>query len=277
MDRSESRRRMRVSEQSVVWRGSGLFRGAGGPWILLLTALACLPVAFLAEEVLLRVSGLAASASITATALLLTLGRARAQRASERAIRAAAQAALNDPDPVFCTDANGAILSQNPAAEDRFGPRLGQPVSRALTGIVPNASAVAFRQETALTRGSAASEAVVTRRGIVRITSFRVGNGTLWRIETGGETLTRPQAGSSLPMMVVSRNDTILSMNDAMRALLGERRRALSEVFETLPPQSGQRLRLKAAEGWIEVLVIELQAGDGRREIHTLPVDLLPL
>ena len=78
-------------------------------------------------------------------------------------------------------------------------------------------------------------------------------------------------------MMVVSRNETILSMNDAMRDTLGDRKRALSDVFETLPVQSGQRRRLRGAEGWVEVLVIELQAGDGRREIYALPVDLLPI
>lgn len=266
-----------MSEQSVVLRKSEIVPGGAVIWILFLLSLACLPIVLLADDLLWRGAGLVASASIAATALLLSLARARAQRRDLRALHHARKASLADPAPVFCTDAHGAILFQNPAAEDRFGPRKGQPVSRALAGLIPNASAVAFRQESALSRGQSACESVVTRRGAVRVTSFRVGSGSVWRIEDTSDIPQRPQAGSSLPMMVVSRNDTILSMNDAMRQMLGDRKRALAEVFETQPLRSGQRVRLRGADDWIEVLVIELQAGDGRREIHTLPVDLLPI
>ncbi len=266
-----------MSELSVAFRRGGVAPSGVATGALLLVAMACLPVAFLAEDLVWRSAGVVASASITVTALLLPLGRLRRLRADQKAIRDAARAFRTDPAPVFSTDDQGAILFQNHAAKDRFGPRAGQPVSRALAGLVPNAAAVAFRQESALSQGRSASETVVTRRGVVRVTSFRVGSGTVWRIEDHADAPPRPQAASSLPMMVVSRSDTILSMNDAMRDTLGGRKRALSDVFETLPLQSGQRRRLRGAEGWIEVLVIELQAGDGRREIHALPVDLLPI
>jgi len=268
---------VRVSEQSVVAGKGGFARGGAVTGLLLLLAFACLPVAFLAGDLLWRAAGVVVAASITVTALLLSLRRLRTRRANQRDIRAAALAVRADPALVFCTDDQGAILFQNHAARDRFGPRTGQPVSRALAGLLPNATAVVFRQESALSQGRASSETIVTRRGCVRVTSYRIGNGTVWRIEDQSDAPPRPQAASSLPMMVVSRTDTILSMNDAMREALGDRKRALSDVFETLPLQSGQRRRLRGAEGWIEVLVIELQAGDGRREIYALPVELLPI
>ncbi|MGI3185319.1 ATP-binding protein [Nioella aestuarii] len=266
-----------MAEQSVVSRRRNLLHGGGASWVLILVALACLPVAYLADSLLWRVAGLAAAASITATALLMSLGQFRRSRADETAIRNAISVAAEDPVPVFCTDTHGAILFQNPAATDRFGPRDGQPMSRALAGLVPNASAVAFRQETALMRDRASRETVVTRRGTVQVTAFRAGSGTLWRLEEVVEQAHRHPGGTSLPMMVVSRSDTILTMNEAMRDTLGDRKKALSDVFETLPVKTGQRIRLRGAEDWIEVLVIELQAGDGRREIYVLPVDLLPL
>ena len=266
-----------MAEQSVVSRRRNLLPGGGASWALILLALACLPVAYLAESILARVAGLAAAASITATAFLLTLGQFRRARADETAMRNAISVAAEDPVAVFCTDSQGAILFQNPAACDRFGPRDGQPMSRALAGLVPNASAVAFRQETALMRDRSCRETVVTRRGAVQVTAFRVGTGTLWRLEEIVDHHHRHPGGTSLPMMVVSRSDTILSMNEAMRETLGDRKKALSDVFEALPVKTGQRVRLRGAEDWIEVLVIELQAGDGRREIYVLPVDLLPL
>lgn len=266
-----------MAEQMGVSRRRNLLHGGGASWVLILLALACLPVAYLADTVMWRVAGLVAAASITATALLLSLGQFRRTRADAAAMRHAALSAQEDPVAVFCTDSHGAIQFQNPAATDRFGPRKGQPMSRALAGLVPNASAVAFRQESTLMRDRSARETVVTRRGAVRVTAFRVGAGTLWRIEESTEPAQRQSGGTSLPMMVVSRNDTILSMNEAMRETLGDRKKALADVFESLPIQTGQRLRLKGAEDWIEVLVIELQAGDGRREIYVLPVDLLPL
>lgn len=214
-----------MAEQSVVSRRRNLMPGGGASWALILLAVACLPVAYLADSVLSRVAGLAAAATITATALLLSLGHIRRVRADEAVMRSAIAVSSGDPVPVFCTDSHGAILFQNPAATDRFGPRVGQPMSRALAGLVPNASAVAFRQETALMRDKSARETIVTRRGTVQVTAFRVGAGTLWRLEEVVDQAHRHPGGTSLPMMVVSRSDTILSMNEAMRATLGNRKK----------------------------------------------------
>lgn len=265
-----------MADQAVMARRRRL-PGDGATWALVLLAVGCLPVAFLAEGLLARITGFAVAASITLTAALLNIWRFRRERAERAAMRQAAELATDDPALVFLTDSQGQILFENPAARDRFGPREGQPMSRALAGLIPNASAIAFRHETTLMRDRAARETVVTRRGTVKITAFRIGSGTLWRVDEAEDGAGRAPTSNGLPMMVVSRNDTILSMNDAMRRTLGERRKALSEVFETLPVQSGQRTRIRAAEDWTEVMVIELQAGDGRREIHVLPVDLLPM
>ena len=229
-----------MADQAVMARRRRL-PGDGATWALVLLAVGCLPVAFLAEGLLARITGFAVAASITLTAALLNIWRFRRERA---------ELATDDPALVCLTDSQGQILFENPAARDRFGPREGQPMSRALAGLIPNASAIAFRHETTLMRDRAARETVVTRRGSVKITAFRIGAGTLWRVDEAEDGAGRAPSSNGLPMMVVSRNDTILSMNDAMRRTLGERRKALSEVFETLPVQSGQRTRIRAAEDW---------------------------
>ncbi len=267
-----------MAEQSIVSRRRSAQPRLRPSWVLILSALAFLPVVFFAQDMVVRIAALAVSASILASAVLLSVVHGRSDRRDKARLSQAMEVTYSDPAPVFCTDRHGGILFQNPSAQARFDSQTGQPMSRALLGVLPNASAVAFRLESALMRGDrSAQETVALRRGVVRVSVFRVGSGALWRVEEGADGLMRGAAGS-LPMMVVSRNATILSMNEAMRVTLGERKRALSDVFEHLPVQSGQRLRLRGAEGWIEVVAIELKSGeDGRREIYVLPVDLLPV
>ncbi|NPD21086.1 hybrid sensor histidine kinase/response regulator [Alterinioella nitratireducens] len=266
-----------MADQAVL-PGKQPFRFRVGPSAgLLLLAALCLGLSFLAPGEIWRIALYVAAASITLTALLLFLSKRRARARDHALLVTAGKVAADDPVPVFCTDAAGAIIFQNRAAEDRFKDRLDQSMSRALAGIIANSSAVIFRQEAALARDRQARETVVTKRGSVRLTAFRVGPGTMWRVDETVETTGRSADWIGLPMMVVSRNDTILSMNEAMRRTLGKRMRALGDVFETLPVQTGQKTRLKGADGFFDAVTIELQAGDGRREIYALPVTLLPL
>jgi len=266
-----------VADQAILPRIFGLRLKGGPSAVLLYLSAGFLGLSFLAPTALWRISLYVAAASVTVTAVLLYLSRRRARARDTAMLIMAGRIATDDPSPVFCTDAHGAIVFQNPAATERFKDRLGQPMSRAIAGLIANASAVIFRQETALMRDRQARETVVTKRGTLRITAFRVGHGTMWRIEETVETTGRSADWIGLPMMVVSRNDTILSMNEAMRRILGKRMRALGDVFDALPVQTGQKTRLKGADDFFDAITIELQAGDGRREIYALPVELLPL
>ena len=201
-----------MADQAILPRIFGLRLKGGPSAALLLLAALCLGLSFLAPTLLWRISLYVAAGSVTMTAGMLHLSRRRARAQDKALLITAGRVATDDPSPVFCTDSNGAIVFQNPAAEDRFKDRLGQPMSRAIGGLIANASAVVFRQETALMRDRQARETVVTKRGTLRITAFRVGRGTMWRIEETVETAGRSADWIGLPMMVVSRNDTILSM-----------------------------------------------------------------
>jgi two-component system cell cycle sensor histidine kinase/response regulator CckA len=119
-----------------------------------------------------------------------------------------------------------------------------------------------------------AREDVVTRRGHVRLSVHRVGEGEyLWRLEEmvdrsaggrGAETL-------SLPMLTVSKSGTVLFMNEAMRRIVGGRVRALDRIFPYLPLRSGEETEVSGAEGPVRCIVAELEGASGRREIYLLP------
>ena len=213
-----------------------------------------------------------ASAGGCFAAAALVAGRSIWRASRGRAdLLAALRLMEHDPAPCFCTDAAGAIIAENEAAERRFGTRRGQPMARAIAGLLPNSAAIVFRHETLLDRRSIAHETVVTPRGPVKLTAYRLAEGIFWRIDDHGMSTHHAGEGISLPMMVVSHSDTILSMNAPMRDVLGRRATSLDEVFDELPVVPGRRSRMASADGPIEVIPIVVSARDGRREVYAVP------
>ncbi len=232
---------------------------------------------YFAPNDLSQLAALLAALTVFLTAVFLSLHSRRERRKDQADLVKAGQLAQDDPSAVFCTDVRGGIIFQNAAALERFGPQRELPMSKALSGLIPNASAVVFRHEAALAQSKNARETIVTRKGAIKLTAFPVGSGRVWRVEeTFDAQQPRGTGWIGLPMMVVSQKDTILSMNEALRLMLGRRMRALSDVFETLPIKTGERTMINGADGPVDVVAVELQAGDGRREIYALPMELLP-
>ncbi|PWK62457.1 ATP-binding response regulator [Roseicyclus mahoneyensis] len=262
-DEAETTRRligegMRARMQPVVIIGCGVLAAMGAilggplapPWTVALWAI---------------------SGGLFSAGLLLSLRRIRQVRRLRGNLRAALGLMQHDPSPCFCTDPGGAIVCQNDAAIRRFGDRSGQSMARAISGMLPNASAVVFRHETALDRRKSAQETVITPRGTVRLTAHDLGAGVFWRIDDQGTAAHHAGDGIGLPMMVVSQSDTVLSMNAAMRDVLGRRATALDDVFDEVPIVAGRRIRLKATTGPIEVIPVVVAARDGRREVYAVP------
>ncbi len=265
-----------MSEQAVVTPKVTFWASLRMSWVMILLAATCVSVAQFAPIPLYTLALSLAGGTIFLTTILMAFHRQRSLSKDVSRFHRAAEFMMDDPVPIFCTDSHGSIMFQNRASRDRFGDRAGQAVSRAISVILPNSAAVIFRQETALIQNKNARETIVTPRGSVRITTYRIGSDTVWRVEEAIEAAHRGSGWIGLPMMVVSRKNTILTMNEAMKKILGSRLRALADVFTALPIQSGQRATMKGAEGEVEVLTLELEAGDGRREIYALPVELLP-
>jgi two-component system cell cycle sensor histidine kinase/response regulator CckA len=211
-----------------------------------------------------------AAGCFSAAALLAARGLVRVSRVDGQA-RALMAMMAHDPAPCFCTDPSGAILTCNEAATRRFGDRRAQPMARAISGLLPNSAAVVFRHETALGRRKVATETIVTPRGVIKLTAYQLGEGIFWRLDDQGVPVHHAGEGIGLPMMVVSHSDTILSMNAAMRDVLGRRATALEEVFDDIPVVPGRRSRLVSADGPIEVIPVIVPSQDGRREVYAVP------
>ncbi len=241
------------------------------PMLLALVGFALVGAAWFAPDGMLTLGLAAVAVGVLSASLALSVRLHLIGRAMVRDFRAAIRLIEHDPAPCFCTDESGAIVHANAAASSRFGPRKGQPMARALSGLLPNASAVVFRLETTLAQRQVARETLVTRRGNLRLTTHRLGTGALWRLDDGVETAQRSGDGIGLPMMVISGHDTVLSMNGAMRDILGRRAKTLQEVFPDAALMPGRQTRMAGAAGFIDVIPIIVEAGDGRREVYAVP------
>ncbi|MCB1400042.1 MAG: PAS domain-containing protein, partial [Rhodobacteraceae bacterium] len=181
----------------------------------------------------------------------------------------------NDAAPSFTTDPDGAIGFQNRAAVERFGSRGGQMLTRALGEVFANPAAVLRRLQSKAASLGSAREDLVTRRGHVRLSVHQIADaGFLWRLEEMAE---RPVGGRgaetiSLPMLTVSRNGTILFMNEALRRLVGERVRTLDRIFTVLPLKSGEEHEISTATGPLRAVIAEVEGPGGRSEVYLLPM-----
>ncbi|MEP2532556.1 ATP-binding protein [Shimia sp.] len=83
------------------------------------------------------------------------------------------------------------------------------------------------------------------------------------------------QAGvPRIPMLTIGRGGTILFMNIAARALLGARKKNLSEVLGGAGADVSETNTIQTAEGERQCLVAEFEVSAGRREVYLLPTEV---
>lgn len=206
-------------------------------------------------------------------AALFGLKRLRHTRHRRAMLRLCGRMLGPDPVPGFLSDAQGTILDCNAAASQRFGGRSGSLSAALSQHFATPATALTRLRQRALRDGSA-QDMVATRRGHLRIVVTGLGAGTfLWRIEDLSERQGTGRAADALglPMLTAGPSGTILYMNEACRALVGERARRLDAIFEELPLRPGQIQRVQGEAGPVDALVAEIAAAGGRSEIYLLP------
>jgi two-component system cell cycle sensor histidine kinase/response regulator CckA len=185
-----------------------------------------------------------------------------------------------DSAPTLMTDPVGAIRFATAAARTAFEAREGQTLTEVLGDLWLQPATLLYRlQNRALALG-AAREGVAIRGGQVNVSVHRVGSETfLWRIEEVGAMRPTGHSGDDigLPMMTASRSGAILSMNEALRRLLGGRESTLDRVFSDLPLRPGETHVIHGARGVMPVLVAEVERSAGRREIYLLPEPKSPM
>ncbi len=176
-----------------------------------------------------------------------------------------------DCAPLILTTRDGRVIYANEAACDRFRCEGEVTLAGMLQGVLANPGPILFRMETRAKAKARASEDILTQGGLLRLHVHDAGaEKFLWRIEKASEQARGGTGELPLPMLTVGRNDAILFMNSAARALVGERAKSLDRVCPRLPLRSGQVNEISTREGLVPCLAVELEGTAGRREIFLL-------
>ncbi len=191
-----------------------------------------------------------------------------------RDLNAVARFVEQDAAPSFTTDDDCKILHMNDAAMNRFGKKTGVSLVAALGGILASPSAVLHRLQKRADIAGHGREDVALRYGHLRMSVHRVSaKGYLWRFEDMGDQTagTRSADSISMPMLTASKSGTVLFMNEALRRLVGSRRKQLDRIISDLPIRPGDVHQIATETGPMRAVVIEVAGTAGRREIYMLP------
>nr|WP_261397849.1 ATP-binding protein [Maritimibacter alkaliphilus] len=208
---------------------------------------------------------------LTFFALFVTLVAQFHRKGSAGADAAIMGFVRDDIAPAAIADAEGQIIARNASCGTLAAPEKARTVAGLLADSFANPSAVLFRLQARAARAGTAREDIVTRRGQARLSAHRLPEGRfLWRIE---EFATHaPGSGShDIPLITVGRSNAILYMNEAARALIGHRPKALDAIFPVLPVVPGALQEVTAVGGYTQRLVVESGDSLGRRELLLLP------
>ncbi|WP_424943229.1 ATP-binding protein [Aliiroseovarius crassostreae] len=185
----------------------------------------------------------------------------------------------HDSSAVFATDPDGEILYMNQAASAQFDGKPGQTLTRAFRDLFAAPSSVLSRLQSRAEATQSANEDIVLRHGHVRLSVHSMADaGFLWRVDTLTDRAATGRTGENiaLPMMTVSKNGTILFMNEAARMMLGGRETTLDRVFVEMPVRTGVPVNVTGHAGPVSVIVYEVACSAERKEIYLLPADSSP-
>ena len=240
-----------------------------------LAALAIAAAVFLRDSPY-QIAVIAAAAATTCIVLVLTYFWWRDGKTDQRDTDALSTFIAEDTVATLIADDNGEILFLNKAARIRCGEAAGPMLASSLKQTFANPAPVLQRLQAMIETTGSAREDVVTRKGHVRLTAHRVSPGKyLWRIEDLQDAASSGRfVAPALPMLMLGRGDTILSMNEEARKLIGMRVKSLDRVFKTLPLKSGQVAEIDTGETRTKVTPWEVATTAGRRALYLLPTDV---
>ena len=214
---------------------------------------------------------------LTGLTLLFLVGMiillASRHRKTQSAIWRSASILMDDDSvPCFGTDPTGAILYKNSAARDRF-PGSATYMSSVVADLFASPQAVINDMHDRARESGSASQDIAVLQDSMRLSVHRVEDvGFLWRIE---EKLALPDTTSAaniaLPMMKVTRPQTIAAMNEAMHELLGGRPKTLDRIVSKLPLRSDEPTTFQTAKGPVEVQLALVEDYSGAQQVYVWP------
>lgn len=179
-----------------------------------------------------------------------------------------------DTAPSFLLGWDHSLLWANAAAHTAFPDLPKAGLSKALQSLMMTPSEVLRRLQSRLGSKDLVIEDIVVRRGHARAVLRKMsGNQLLFRLEHLVERHTDSRATTHVPLMTISAKGTILSMNEPMRQLLGNRMRHIDRVFDTPLGMQGAIMSLSPTDrDKEEVRVYHSPLQGDRREIACLPI-----
>ncbi|MFT3689039.1 ATP-binding protein [Paenirhodobacter sp.] len=238
---------------------------------------ACLALlAFAMTEAQTLVLLLSVGGSLMVLAVLILLAR-QFRRLAETAFRARMDSAFgHDGAATFGTDSAGMIRYQNGISRSRFGSAEGRSLADILTTTLASPDSVLARVTGRATAKGAAQEDITTSRGGIRLAVHRIGGdrGRLSRFAWRIEDLAPGEVGDAggLPRLSLSKNGAVVSMNPALRALVGDKPTTLEEIVTDLPLRPGEEHELISVSGPIRCFVTETEGQGDRRSIFLMPI-----
>ena len=227
----------------------------------------------LAPDRLIQMGLLAASLALMGLGLGVTIKQRTSRSKLDATLTAMSTFIEKDASPSFVCTRDGEVLRANAAARQIYATRRGETLAGTLRNTFANPGGILFRLQKQSASDGSAREDIVTRKGHMRLAVHELQDDTLlWRLEAAPDTgQGRGVDGPGLPMLMVGRTGAILYMNEGARGLVGSRVKTLDAVFDQLPVRAGLVNRISTAEGPVDVLVAQVQAGAGRQAYYLLP------
>ena len=174
-----------------------------------------------------------------------------------------------DTVPSFLTDEIGRITYRNAAAASRYHDGDDNTLSGAIGDhFAAPGQVIARLRHRADAQGSAAED-VATAYGVLRLSVTRADpGGHIWRLD---EHASASAEDIEMPMMRLSRTDSIVAMNLAMERLIGGRVKTLDRVVTDLPLRKGQMHMLDTAKGQVSAHIVTMVEPGGLRQAYVWP------
>lgn len=211
---------------------------------------------------LAALSAAGAFAVLAVGGLALSVGRYLGYR---RRLAVMVQLVETDPALGFVCAQDGRVLHANRAARDRFHPQNGVPLADVLRDVFASAEGVLYRIENRALPGVSVTEDISSHSERFRVHLQRFGEQlSLWRFEPDAAMAAQVQAQA---MVTLGRNNSVLYMNEAARALIGSRIKRLDDVIEDMPLRPGSVHLLRTADDLRRVHLQVQDSATGRREV----------
>ncbi len=239
----------------------------------LAAAAGCLGLALLLSGTLFGMVFLVISLALWALVAVVT-GVAWWHRRRRRAMLEVAERLIeNYTVAAFGTDAAGRIQFRNPAALQRFPQAGGGFLSDAIGDLFASPKTVIARLRREADCAGAATEDIAATCGALRLSVHRAGDlGYIFRFDEAVAEFQRDVgSGIALPMMRVSKSNTVIYVNPPMQQLLGYAPKTLDRVLTDLPLREGGMQQIETAGGAIEAHLAVVEDDDGLRQVYVWP------